>query len=337
MTKESDNTLKGEVILYKIGKDIEIDVKLKNDTVWLTQNQMAQLFQQKKQTISLHINNIFKEKELSRSSTVRKYLTVQSEGKRTVKRNLDYYNLDVIISLGYRVKSKRGTQFRIWANKILKDYLIRGYVLNEKVLKEKNERIKDLETALDIFSQVVNQQQIGKDEFSGILKVVTDYTYALDTLDEYDFQKLKISGTTKKEIFQITYDNSKMVIEKMKERFGGSKLFGKEKDDSFKGSIGAIYQTFGKKDVYPSIEEKAAHLLYFTIKNHSFVDGNKRIAAAIFLWYLEMNNYLYNKNGLKRIADNALVGLCLLIAQSDPKERDTVVKVIVNLINTKNM
>jgi len=149
--------------------------------------------------------------------------------------------------------------------------------------------------------------------------------------------KLKISGTTKKEIFQITYDNSKMVIEKMKERFGGSKLFGKEKDDSFKGSIGAIYQTFGKKDVYPSIEEKAAHLLYFTIKNHSFVDGNKRIAAAIFLWYLEMNNYLYNKNGLKRIADNALVGLCLLIAQSDPKERDTVVKVIVNLINTKNM
>lgn len=268
MTKESDNTLKGEVILYKIGKDIEIDVKLKNDTVWLTQNQMAQLFQQKKQTISLHINNIFKEKELSRSSTVRKYLTVQSEGKRTVKRNLDYYNLDVIISLGYRVKSKRGTQFRIWANKILKDYLIRGYVLNEKVLKEKNERIKDLETALDIFSQVVNQQQIGKDEFSGILKVVTDYTYALDTLDEYDFQKLKISGTTKKEIFQITYDNSKMVIEKMKERFGGSKLFGKEKDDSFKGSIGAIYQTFCKKDVYPSIEEKAAHLLYFTIKNH---------------------------------------------------------------------
>ncbi len=337
MIKQNKNEQKGEVILYKIGKDIELDVKLKNNSVWLTQNQMTQLFQQKKQTISFHINNIFKEKELSRRATVRQYLTVQTEGKRIIKRNIDYYNLDVIISIGYRVKSKRGTQFRIWANKILKEYLIRGYVLNEKVLKEKNERIKDLETTLEIFSQAVNKHQFGKDEFSGILKVVTDYTYALDTLDGYDFQKLRISATTKKETFQITYDKSKKVIEKMKEKFGGSKLFGKEKDESFKGSVGAIYQTFGKKEVYPSIEEKASNLLYFTIKNHSFVDGNKRIAAAIFLWYLEMNNCLYNKNGFKRIADNALVGLCLLIAQSDPKEKNTVVKVIVNMINKKNM
>jgi len=337
MTRENENQQKGEIILYKSGKDFQIDVKLQDETVWLSANQMVELFGRDKSVISRHISNIYKEKELSKNSTVAKYATVQMEGGREIKREIDYYNLDVIISVGYRVKSKRGTQFRIWANKILKDYLIQGYVLNEKVLKEKNERIKNLETTLEIFSQAVNQKQLGKDEFTGILKVVTDYTYALDTLDEYDFQKLRISATTKKETFHITYNKSKKVINKMQEKFGGSKLFGKEKDESFKSSVGAIYQTFGKKEVYPSIEEKAAHLLYFTIKNHSFIDGNKRIAAAIFLWYLEMNSCLYNTNGLKRIADNALVGLCLLIAQSDPKEKETVVKVIVNLINKKNM
>ncbi len=218
----------------------------------------------------------------------------------------------------------------------MKDYLIRGYALNEKRLKEQTEKVKEIERTLEIFSNVVEQYQLDRDEFSGVLKVVTDYTRALDLLDEYDHQKLKIVQTNKDELFKIDYDSAKKIIKKLKEKFGSSALFGKEKDQSFKGTIGAVYQTFGKKQLYPSIEEKAAHLLYFTIKNHSFIDGNKRIAAALFLWFLEMNNYLYGKNGRKRIADNALVALCLLIAESNPKEKDTIVKVVVNLINKMN-
>jgi prophage maintenance system killer protein len=203
-------------------------------------------------------------------------------------------------------------------------------------LKEQTERIKEIEKTLDIFSKVTESYQLKQDEFSGIIKVVRDYTLALDVLDKYDNQALKISNTNKDSSFKITYEKAKKVIEKMKEKFGGSQLFGREKDKSFKGTIGAIYQTFNKKELYPSIEEKAAHLLYFTIKNHSFVDGNKRIAAAIFLWYLEMNNYLYSKEGRKRIPDNALVALCLLIAESDPKEKEIITKVVVNLINKNN-
>ena len=263
-------------------------------------------------------------------------MTVQKEGKRAISREIEHYSLDVIISVGYRVKSKRGTQFRIWANKVLKDYLIKGYALNEKKLKEQTSRIKELEKTLDIFSKVTESYQLKQDEFAGIIKVVKDYTYALDVLDKYDAQTLTISSTNKEISFKVTYESAKKVVQRMKEKFGGSKLFGKEKDKSFKGTIGAIHQTFDKKELYPSIEEKAAHLLYFTIKNHSFIDGNKRIAAAIFLWFLEMNNYLYSKDGTKRIPDNALVALCLLIAESDPKEKEMIARVIVNLINKRN-
>jgi len=328
---------KGEILLFKTPEgDTQIDVKLEEETVWLNQAQMVQLFQTTKQNVSLHVNNIFKERELDRNSTVKEYLTVQKEGKRAITREIEHYNLDVIISVGYRVKSKRGTQFRIWANKILKDYLVKGYALNERKLKEQTSRIKELEKTIDIFSKVAETYQLKQDEFSGILKVVKDYTYALDTLDKYDKKNLRITSTNKVELFQISYESSKKVIRKMKEQFGGSTLFGKEKDNSFKGTIGAIYQTFGRKELYPSIEEKASHLLYFTIKNHSFIDGNKRIAAALFLWFLEMNNYLYGKNERKRIADNALVALCLLIAESNPKEKDMIVKLVINLINKVN-
>ncbi len=334
--KQKD-TPKGEIVLYKTPEgDTQFDVKLEEDTVWLNQAQMVRLFKSTKQNVSLHINNVFKEGELNKSSTVKEYLTVQKEGKRTVTRAIEHYNLDVIISAGYRVKSKRGTQFRIWANKVLKDYLTKGYALNERKLKEQTERMKELEKTLDIFSKVAESYQLKQDEFAGIIQVVKDYTYALDTLDNYDRKTLIISSTNKKEIFQINYASSRKVIKKMKEQFGGSTLFGKEKDKSFKGTVGAIYQTFGKKELYPSVEEKAAHLLYFTIKNHSFVDGNKRIAAALFLWFLQMNNYLYSKDGRKRIPDNALVALCLLIAESNPKEKDVIVKVVINLINKKN-
>ncbi len=297
---------------------------------------MATLFNKARPTILEHIKNTYNEGELSQKSTCRKFRQVQKEGKRTVTREIEHYNLDVIISVGYRVKSKRGTQFRIWANKVLKDYLVQGYALNEKKLKDQTSRIKELEKTLDIFSKVTESYQLKQDEFAGIIKVVKDYTYALDVLDKYDNQTLTISSTNKEVSFKVTYESAKKVVQRMKDKFGGSKLFGKEKDKSFKGTVGAIYQTFDKKELYPSIEEKAAHLLYFTIKNHSFIDGNKRIAAAIFLWFLEMNNYLYSKDGTKRIPDNALVALCLLIAESDPKEKEMIARVIVNLINKRN-
>jgi len=328
---------KGEIILYKTPEgETEIDVKLEEETVWLTQDQICTLFDKVKSTISYHISTIYREKELVKSSTVRKFRTVQIEGNRRIERELEYYNLDVIISVGYRVKSKRGTQFRIWANKVLKDYLIKGYSLNEKKLKEHTEKIRELERTIELFSKVTESYQLKQDEFSGILKVIKDYTYALDILDKFDNNNLGIENINKRLTYNLTYQAARKVINKMKEKFGGSSLFGKEKDKSFKGTIGAIYQTFGKKELYPSIEEKAAHLLYFTIKNHSFIDGNKRIAAALFLWFLEMNKYLYGKDNRKRIADNALVALCLLIAESNPKEKEMIVKLVVNLINRNN-
>jgi prophage maintenance system killer protein len=328
---------KGEILLYKTPEgETEIDVKLEEETVWLSQKLLAKLFSKNTDTIGLHISNIYKEGELEENSTTEYYSVVQREGKRNILRKIKYYNLDVIISVGYRVKSKRGTQFRIWANRVLKDYLTKGYVLNERKLKEQSERVKELEKTLEIFSKVAESYQLKQDEFSGIIKVVKDYTYALDILDNYDNKKLIISGTNKNKSFIVTYESTKKVINKMKEKFGGPSLFGKEKDNSFRGTVASIYQTFGKKELYPSIEEKAAHLLYFIIKNHSFIDGNKRIAAAIFLWFMEMNNYLYTKDGNKRIADNALVALCLLIAESNPKEKEMIVKVIVNLINKMN-
>jgi prophage maintenance system killer protein len=329
-----DSKSKGEIVLYKTPEgDTDIDVKLEEETVWLTQKQLSQLFQTERSVITKHINNIIKTKELQHNSVCAKFAHTATDGKIYTS---NFYNLDMIISVGYRVNSKRGTQFRIWANKILKDYLIRGYSLNEKKLKEQTDRIKELERTIEVFSRVTDTYQLKQDEFSGILRVIKDYTYALDVLDKYDNKSLVITNTNKQLSIKITYESAKKIINKMKEKFGGSALFGKEKDKSFKGTIGAIYQTFGKRELYPSIEEKAAHLLYFTIKNHSFIDGNKRIAAALFLWFLEMNNYLYGKDGRKRIADNALVALCLLIAESNPKEKQTIVKLVVNLINRSN-
>jgi prophage maintenance system killer protein len=331
------NNSKGEIVLYKTPEgDTQIDVKLEEETVWLTPNQMSKLFDKARPTILEHIKNAYLEGELQKNSTCRKFRQVKKEGRRTVIRGIEHYNLDVIISVGYRVKSKRGTQFRIWANKVLKEYLIKGYALNEKKLKGQTEKIKELERTIEVFSKVTENYQLKQDEFSGILRVIKDYTYALDVLDKYDNKNLVITNTNKQLSFKITYESAKKIINKMKEKFGGSSLFGKEKDKSFKGTVGAIYQTFGKKELYPSLEEKAAHLLYFTIKNHSFIDGNKRIAAALFLWFLEMNNYLYGKDGRKRIADNALVALCLLVAESNPKEKEMIVKLVVNLINRNN-
>ncbi|MDO6434823.1 virulence protein RhuM/Fic/DOC family protein [Flavitalea sp. BT771] len=297
---------------------------------------MQQLFLQTKQNVSLHIKNIFNEKELAREGSVKKSLIVRKEGNRNVERSIEYYSLDVIISVGYRVKSQRGTQFRIWANKTLKDYLTKGYAIDKHRMQQQSRQLDELRQTVKLLGNVIERKALNTEEATGLLKVITDYTYALDVLDQYDHQILEMGATTKEELFQINYPEAMKAIKGLKDKFGGSSLFGNEKDESFQGSLAAIYQTFGGKDLYPSVEEKAANLLYFVIKNHSFSDGNKRIAAFLFVWFLEKNSILYRPDGSKKIADNALVALTLMIAESKPEEKDMMAKVVVNLINLKN-
>ena len=324
-----------QIVIYQSEDgQTQVDVRLENETVWLTQAQMVELFQTTKQNVSLHVGNVFKEGELEEKSTVKEYLTVQKEGERKVSRKVKYYNLDVIISVGYRVKSKRGTAFRIWANNVLKQYLIKGYAVNERMRKE---QIGELRQLVGMLGRTIqNQPLLSNDETDALFKVVTDYTYALDTLDNYDYGRLTINKTTEEEPFHATYDNAMEAIKGLRDKFGGSALFGNEKDGSFKSSIGQIYQTFGGEELYPSVEEKAAMLLYLVTKNHSFSDGNKRIAATLFLWFLNGNHILYHPDGSKRIADSTLVALTLMIAESRTEEKDVMVKVVVNLINKNN-
>lgn len=307
----------------------QIDVRLENETVWLTQAQMSELFQKDQSVIARHIANIFKEGELEKSSNMQILHNTLSKYKPT-----SIYNLDVIISVGYRVKSKRGTAFRIWANKILKDYLIKGFAVNERIRRE---QIGELRQLVGILGRTIQSQPLmPSEENHALFDVVTDYAYALDTLDNYDYERLTIEKTTQEERFHATYENAISEIEGLRKKFGGSNLFGNEKDDSFKSSIGQIYQTFGGEELYPSVEEKAAMLLYLVTKNHSFSDGNKRIAATLFLWFLNNNGILYRKDGSKRLADNTLVALTLMIAESKTEEKDVMVKVVVNLINQVN-
>ena len=326
-----------EIVIYTTPEGKEtFEVNLKKDTVWLSQRQMAELFEKNTDTIGLHIKNIFSTEELDDKSTTEEYSVVQMEGGREVKRKIKFYNLDLIISVGYRVNSKRGTQFRIWATNVLKEHLITGYTLNERRIREGREKkIRELQQTLQIMERAMQNKALDSTEATGLLKVILDYQKALHLLDEYDFQKLEIKKVTTQEKFRISYQRARRELDRLKAHYP-STLFGLEKDQSFSGSIGAIYQTFNGKDLYPSIEEKAAHLLYFVVKNHSFIDGNKRIAASLFLWFLNENKILYNKDGSKRIADNALVALTLLIAESKAEEKDTMAKVVVNLINQNN-
>lgn len=327
-----------QIVIYQTedGKT-QIDVRLENETVWLTQAQMAELFQKDRTVITRHINNVFKEGELEKEVVCAKFAhTTQHgaiEGKQQTKETV-LYNLDVIISVGYRVHSKRGTAFRIWARQIIKNYLVKGYAVNERI---RHEQIGELRQLVGMLGRTIqNQEVISNDETTALFEVVTDYTYALDTLDNYDYERLSIEKTTKEEPFHATYENAMEAIDGLREKFGGSVLFGNEKDDSFKSSIGQIYQTFGGEELYPSVEEKAAMLLYLVTKNHSFSDGNKRIAATLFLWFLNNNGILYREDGSKRLADNTLVALTLMIAESKTEEKDVMVKVVVNLINQKN-
>ena len=318
-----------EIIIYQTEDgQTQIDVHMKSETVWLTSRQMALLFDRDESNVRRHVINVFTEGELSRENNVH-FLHVNG-----VKKPVPFYSLDVIISVGYRVKSQRGTQFRIWANRVLKDYLVKGYAINNKVAIQKYEELSQL---VNVLGRTVKQQEtLTSDEATALVDVVAHYSYALDTLDKYDYQSLGISRTTSKELFRATYGNAMQAINELKEKFGGSTLFGNEKDDSFKSTIGQIYQTFDGVDLYPSVEEKAAMLLYLTTKNHSFSDGNKRIAATLFLWFMNNNGILYNANGSKRIADNTIVALTLMIAESRAEEKDTMVKVVVNLINKDN-
>ena len=324
-----------KIIIYQSEDgQTQIDVRLENETVWLTQAQMAELFQTDRTSIVRHIQNIYRINELDRESTCAKIAQVQTEGKRLVTRTIPYFNLDMIISVGYRVNSKRGVKFRQWANKILKDYLVKGYAVNDNIRRE---QIGELRQLVGILGRTIQSQPLMPSEDSqALFDVVTDYAYALDTLDNYDYERLVIEKTTQEERFHATYENAISEIEGLRKKFGGSNLFGNEKDDSFKSSIGQIYQTFGGQELYPSVEEKAAMLLYLVTKNHSFSDGNKRIAATLFLWFLNNNGILYREDGTKRLADNTLVAITLMIAESKTEEKDVMVKVVVNLINQTN-
>ena len=329
--------LGNQIIIYQTEDgQTQVDVRMEKDMIWLTRQQIAVLFGRDYKTISKHINNALKE-ELADSVVVAKFANTTQHGAivgKTQTHEIDYFNLEVITSVGYRVKSKRGVQFRQWANKILKQYLIKGYAVNERLRKE---QIGELRQLVGMLGRTIqNQPLLSNDETNALFEVVTDYTYALDTLDNYDYERLTINKTTKEEPFHATYENAMRAIDGLREKFGGSVLFGNEKDDSFKSSIGQIYQTFGGEELYPSVEEKAAMLLYLVTKNHSFSDGNKRIAATLFLWFLNGNRILYHPDGSKRIANNTLVALTLMIAESRTEEQDVMVKVVVNLINRNN-
>lgn len=329
--------LGNQIIIYQTEDgQTQVDVRMENDMIWLTRQQIAVLFGRDYKTISKHINNALKE-ELADSVVVAKFANTTQHGAiegKTQTHEIDYFNLEVITSVGYRVKSKRGVQFRQWANKILKQYLIKGYAVNERLRKE---QIGELRQLVGMLGRTIqNQPLLSNDETNALFEVVTDYTYALDTLDNYDYERLTINKTTKEEPFHATYENAMRAIDGLREKFGGSVIFGNEKDDSFKSSIGQIYQTFGGEELYPSVEEKAAMLLYLVTKNHSFSDGNKRIAATLFLWFLNGNRILYHPDGSKRIANNTLVALTLMIAESRTEEKDVMVKVVVNLINRNN-
>ncbi|MGL5787081.1 MAG: RhuM family protein [Bacteroidales bacterium] len=327
----------GEVLLYTTSDGVAaLDVVLKQDTIWLTQKQIAELFGTKRPAITKHLKNIFMSGELEENVVCSKIEHTTEHGAiadKTQTKEVKYYNLDAILSVGYRVNSKNATQFRIWANKILKEYLIKGYVVKENI---KLEQYEDLKQTIKVLANLLDHKTLDYSEATGLLRVVTDYAYGLDTLDRYDYQNLEINNTTNRELFKATYENAMAAIDELREKFGGNSLFANEKDMSFRSSISTIYQTFNEEDLYQSIEEKAAMLLYLITKNHSFTDGNKRIAAFLFLWFMERNGILYHSDGTKRIENNTLVALTLMIAESRTEEMRVMVKVIVNLINQDN-
>ena len=323
---------KGEIVIYTSEDgSVSLDTKLENETIWLTQDMMTKLFETTKQNISLHINNIYKDEELDKTSTVKEFLTVRKEGNRTVSRNIEYYNLDMIIAVGYRVNSKRATQFRKWATSTLKEYITKGYAINEKMLKSKQEQIKTLQSTLNLLTRSIENQIETVDDAQNVAKILDNFAKGLNLLDNFDHKTLDSKGSTEKVAVIIPEQEYLEIIDKMKSDFA-SDVFGVPKDGSFASSINQIYQTFDGKDCYPSLEEKAATLLYLITKNHSFSDGNKRIAASCFLYFLDKNNILY-KNNFPIIDSSALFALTLLIAESKPEEMDIMKQIVISVLN----
>ncbi len=325
MSKHSD-TSRGEVILYQAPDGrVELQVRLEKDSIWLNQRQMAMLFDRDTDTIGLHLRNIFSDGELDEAATTEESSVVQMEGDRRVRRSVRFYNLDAIISVGYRINSKRGTQFRIWATRVLRDHILRGYTVNET-------RLRDLNQAVRLISGVVERRDLSGDEATALLRVVGEYSRALDLLDDYDHQRVRAPRATGVTAYMMDHAEAMHVVGQLRQRFGGSDIFGVEKDAGLESALGAVMQTAGGQDVYPSLEEKAAHLLYFLVKNHAFIDGNKRIAAALFLWFLERNGGLYSRGGAQLISDAALVATTLMISESHPKEKDVLVRIVTHLL-----
>lgn len=323
--------MKNQIEIYKsLDSQIEVKVQFEKNTVWLSQKQMSELFDKDSDTIGLHLKNIFAEEELVENSTTEFFSVVQKEGKRTVERKIKYYNLDAIISVGYRVNSKRGTQFRVWATQRLKDYLVKGYSINQN-------RLDELRQTIQLISKSSETGGLQLQEVKGLLQIINNYTNSFVLLNRFDSNNLTNENLNKNIRYEIKYNEATKAINELKkqlmEKKEASNLFGNQKDDSFHGTLRNITQTFDSTYLYPSIEEQAAHLLYFIIKDHPFSDGNKRIGAFMFIWFLEKNKHLLKKSGELKINDNALTALALLVAQSDPSDKELMIKLIYNLVS----
>jgi death-on-curing family protein len=325
MTERQDDA-RGEVVLYQAADGtVSLDVRLERESLWLSQKQMSLLFTKDTDTIGLHLRNIFAEGELTESATTEECSVVQQEGTREVRRTVRFFNLDAIISVGYRVNSKRGTQFRIWATRVLRDHVLQGYSVNQN-------RLRDLNQTVRLVAGVIDRKDLSGDEAKALLRVLGEYSHALDLLDDYDHQRVGAPDITSPVVHMLSYEEATRVIGRLRDRFGESVLFGVEKDKGLASALGAVMQTFGGEDLYPSLEEKAAHLLYFLVKNHAFVDGNKRIAAALFLWFLERNGILFVGPGERLISDAALVAMTLMISESRREEKDVLVRIVTHLL-----
>jgi len=313
----------GEIVLYQAPDgSVKLDVRLERDTIWLSLNQMASLFQRDKSVISRHLRNVFREGELDRESVVAFFATTAADGKTY---QVEFFNLDAIISVGYRVNSKRGTQFRIWATQVLRDHILKGYTVNTR-------RLQELQQTIHLVSTLVDRRSLSGDEAAGLLRVVRDYAFALGVLDDYDRGRIPQPAVAAEAPEPISLEEARRMISEMKKRYGGGALFGKEQGERLAGALAGICQSAGGRDAYPTIPEKAAHLLYFLVKDHPFVDGNKRIGAALFLRFLEKNGLLYRIDGSPRLSEEALVALTLLVAESPPREKEALVRLIAFLL-----
>ncbi|GGE13987.1 virulence protein RhuM/Fic/DOC family protein [Psychroflexus salis] len=315
-----------QIEIYKANDGTtQINVQFEQDTVWLTQAQMAELFETTPQNITMHLKSVYKDQELDEKATCKDFLQVRKEGTRTVKRKQLHYNLDSIISVGYRVKSKRATQFRIWANRVLKDYLVKGYAVNEKRLAQKEQEVQLLKSGIQILSRAI-EEKAADNEW------LTKFSKGLSLLDDYDHEQLDTQGLTTKEAKYPSLDDYEKLIRQMLTEFD-TDVFGKEKDKGFQSSVAQITKGFGEVDFYPSLEEKAAMLLYLIVKNHSFVDGNKRIAAACFLKFLQQNHMLFNTKNQPIISNDTLASLTLFIASSKSEEMEIVKRLVISVLN----